>query len=139
MSDFMNMSVAQMTKMAETLDIICNRPEMANLTFTSKQFNAIRDSSWQARNAMCTLETLRKYGFVSVAEEIEYNVYVRTDRWGCETVDMTDEQYEMLPECFKVEVHKESRKKYLYVINIMRATNFIEATAQLVHFMHEYL
>lgn len=139
MSDFMNISVAQINKIAETLDIICKRPEMISTTFTTKQFNTIRNSSWQTRNAMCTLETLRKYGFVSVAKVIDYNVYVRIDKWDNEVIDMTDEQYEMLPECFKAEVRKESRRKYLYVINIMQATNFIEATAQLVHFMHEYL
>lgn len=141
MSDFMNISVAQMTKMAETLKVIARYPEIACDEFISKAYNNIRCSSWKTQDEMCTLDTLRKYGFIEVTRTEHFYEYLYETgyNWNKEKVDMTDEQYEMLPEFFKKNVHKEERKRNYYRINHNKANRFIKINTDIVRFICDCL
>lgn len=66
-----------------------------------------------------TLDTLRKYGLIDVADVHVKNLYVKRGRWGdYDIIPMTDAQYEMLPDYFKRDVDIQTRKTYYYRINI---------------------
>lgn len=66
-----------------------------------------------------TLDTLRKYGLIDVADVHVKNLYVKRGRWGdYDIIPMTDAQYEMLPDYFKQDVDIQTRKTYYYRINI---------------------
>ena len=143
MSDinFMNITIQQMTKMAETLLMLAKYPCITFAEFTSKTYNDIRLSSRKNQDAMCALETLCKYGFIEVTRTEHFYVYMYETgcKWDREMIDMTDEQYEMLPEFFKKDVRKEERKRNYYHINHNKVNHFIEVNTNIVRFMCDYL
>ena len=74
-------------------------------------------------------QSLLKHNFIKVAHIETWNVYVAEDRWGNkEVIDITDEQYNNLPDYFKIQVEKQTRKRYYYEINEVRCLEFMKFT-----------
>lgn len=66
-----------------------------------------------------SFDTLVKKGFIEVVETETYNVYVdaNSSYYDPEVIDMTDEQYNNLPQFFKDKVEIQPRKRNIYKIN----------------------
>ena len=120
--DFVGSTVFDILNMAKTLEKI---PVPPCVTFTSNDFDSWVPMSVHGRDGV-SLQTLRKHGLVVVDHQEKWNVYTRETcgGWDTEVLDITDEQYENLPKCFKDEVSIESRKRNHYRLNCQRYNDF---------------
>lgn len=121
--DFVGGTVFDILNMAKTLEKI---PIPSCTTFTSNDYDRwVPKNVWKGRDGV-SLQTLRKHGLVVVDHVETWNVYTRDccGGWDTEVLDITDEQYENLPKCFKDEVRIEPRKRNYYRLNSQRCNDF---------------
>lgn len=66
-----------------------------------------------------SFDTLRKNGFIEIVDIETYHVYVEADSGRCrpEIINITDEEYNNLPEYFKSKVEVQTRTRNIYKLN----------------------
>ena len=141
------------TKFAEmTIQSIINHAylltELSNTyiytrSFTSKEYDKVFNNmglckgyDCRCKNAVPSFETLKKRGFIYKIAEEHYHVYRdNTSYFGDgETIDMTDEQYNNLPDYFKNMVTVEERVRYTYAFNYNKVNEIINFATHIQSF-----
>lgn len=101
----------------------------------SREWSYIKNAEMGDDDWRPSFDCLVKYGFIEVVNIETYTVYVKLSEWGYPTneiIEMTDEQYEKLPEFFQKQVTTQLRKCYLYKLNLQKFDETI-ALAELLH------
>ena len=86
-----------------------------------------------------SFDCLVKYGFIEVIDIETYILYVKLNEWGYPTneiIEMTDEQYEKLPEFFQKQVTTQLRKRYLYKLNLQKVDEIVALAEFLRNFFN---
>lgn len=114
-------------------DLVTLRDNLLNpYDFSNREFTTLHTS------CLCTtLKTLLNYGLIEVKSVDTYHVYVDDTCYGGDVIDMTDEDYERLPEFFKGMVKMQTRKRNHYTINVNNVNEFIALASRVLASIEE--
>lgn len=126
-NDFINLaniSYNELSTMVDSAIKVLNyfNPALANIEFYASDYNDFRNHYF-----VPTIDTLRKWGLVNIAEEETYTLYGMMDNWNNFEVieNMTQEIYAILPKQLQNMITIQERKRYVYIFNLERLNNLI--------------
>ena len=133
---FENFTIYQILRYGTILREIISCPMLATPFYRSVFDNCANTCGFyrKSRNAYMgtddwrpSFDALRKNGFIEVVKTETYNVYVDTDSdyYHPEIINMTDEQYNNLPQFFKNKVEIQIRNRNVYKLNLFKINEFV--------------
>ena len=140
-TQFTHFTIDQIFHYASILGKIYNSSLNVDIPFTRSDFTKYAENeqwyqkhcSMGRKNWAPKFDTLVSQGFIFKHHEEEYHVY-KYDEYGHsygDIIDITDEQYDNLPQFFKDMVEIENRKRYYYRLNIEKIVQLIDLADRL--------
>jgi hypothetical protein len=137
---FAEMTIQSIINHANLLRLLSNTYIYTH-SFTSKEYNKVfndlglcKGYDCRCKNAVPSLETLKKRGFIHKIAEEHYLVYRDNTSYCGEIIDITDEQYNNLPDYFKDMVTVEERVRYTYAFDYIKVNEIIDFAAHIQSF-----